>query len=709
MLCCVPLCRNTQDPDYHLDVPPGESPGGNWQDSEALPLISELTFRPSDTPAAEVLRSPLWYAAKWGGIDDQNNDGLPQTNEWDSDGDGDPDNYFPVTDQTRMVETLGSVFDQISEVSAAATAVGVTGGSLNTGSRIYETSFRSAEWYGDLSSHAISLTGVVESDPEWQVNDALTPQIRDDEREILTYKPSTGIGVPFRWPADALAPKADEMDIQQTTLLSLNPIDNSLDALGADRLRWLRGEEVRGFRKRTKPLGDIIHSSPQLVGPPSYRYPDDWGQGEPESSAPYSTFGRANADRDRVVFVGANDGMLHAFDAGSLSDDGWSAGSGEEIFAYVPSSVYVELPELPSERYGHKYYVDATPRVGDALIDDEWRTVLLGGLGRGGQGVYALNVTDASNIDEDSAEDAVLWEFTDADDADLGYTFTSPLIARMHNGRWAAVFGNGYNNNVPDDHTSGDGQSALFIVDLEDGTLLAKLKTGEGSVATPNALAPPTAVDLDNDNVVDIIYAGDLAGNVWKFDVSAKSPSKWKLIDERLFQTQDGSGNVAPITTSLAVGRHPTGEGVLVYIATGKYLEPVDQKARTAHNRIYALWDSEPFEKANLLTELTSENLLEQSITTETSRSYDSNADGTLDAVVQVRESTREQIDWEEHTGWYLDLSHGGDHVGEQVVSAPMLRENRLIVSTQIPNGDECPPIQDGWLMLFDAHPAACP
>ncbi len=702
------------DEDFALDVPPGALPGRGWDDGEALPLYSRIEFTPSLAPAAEALRSPLWYAAKWGGFDDRNGDGLPQPREWDSDADGEPDNYFPVTDPSRMRDTLASVFERIGAAAGSATAVGVSGGTLNTGSHVYETSFRSAEWTGRLTAHEITASGEVLRTPVWDANVALEGAIARDEREILTSKPSTGRGIPFRWPALPAVPRVDELDVLQALSLSLDPIDDAPDGRGADRVAWLRGDSVEGFRERALPLGDIVHSTPQLVGAPVTRYRDDWGPDAPENAQPYSGFGRLHADRRRVVYVGANDGMLHAFDAGTRRADddpagpGWSAGTGQELFAYVPSAVFPELNELPAEDYGHAYYVDATPRIGDAFIGGEWRSVLVGGLGRGGQGIYALDVTDPDAVSEASADEAVLWEFGEIDDPDVGYTYASPLIVRLHDGRWAAMFGNGYNNSAPDARASPTGEASLFIVDLETGLLIRKLGTGAGSPGTPNALAPPTAVDLDNDDIVDLVYAGDLQGNLWKFDLSSSVPSRWEMVRERIFVAEDREGRAAPITTGVAVGRHPTGEGVLVYLSSGKYLEPSDQAVRPAENRVWALWDPEPFEYTDLHDYLRDEELLEQSILREVSRPYDSDGDGVDDTTATVRESTAHAIDWDEHSGWYVDLSHDG-HVGEQVVATPLLRENRLIVSTQIPGGDECSPVQGGWLMLFDAASGGMP
>jgi len=696
------------DVDYELDVPPGATPGSSWNDGTSLPLTSTIRFTPSTTPTAKALKSPLWYAAKWGGFDDTNEDSIPQKLEWDSNEDGEPDNYFKVTDPSKIAKTLRNTFNAISEANASASAVGVSGGSLSNGARIYEASFRSGKWYGELTSRAIDEDGVIADAADWDVNAPLTLKINADTRKILTYKPSTETGIAFRWPADSNNMTNSELDPVQVDALSRDPITDELDLQGATRMNYLRGNAVDGYREREKPMGDIINSKPQLVGPPVYFYPDDWGIGAPETDTPYSTFGKAQANRQRVVYVGANDGMLHAFNAGEYESGAWSAGNGSELFAYVPSSVYTELPELTSSAYRHKYYVNATPTIGDAIINGNWATVLVSGLGRGGQGIFALDVTSVSSVSEDAADDTVMWEFTDKDDEDLGYTFTSPMIVRMHNGKWAAVFGNGYNATEPDGATSSSGKGAIFIVDLESGVLIKKMFTNAGSTAIPNGVNAPTTVDLDGDNIVDVIYTGDLAGELTKYDVSSTNPDNWSRVGDSIMTITDEALESRSISSQLAVGSHPTGEGVIVYTGTGKYLEPSDHQNSTALNRLVAVWDKDPFADSNMDTAEYARKMVEQEIISEASVGFDTNGDGNDDTSMFVRKGSAKTIDWDTNYGWYMNLKlNTGDPEGEQIIAKPVLRDGRLIVSTHIPTGSECSPDQLGWLMILDAASGA--
>lgn len=698
------------DPDYELDVPPGELPGGNWEDGVALPLTSTIVFVPAPTPAAEVLPSPLWYAAKWGGFDDVNEDGIPQVNEWDSNLDGIPDNYFPVTDPAKMLTTMRRVFQKISETAGAASAVTSSSGSLRTGNKVYRSMFVSGKWTGDVESYTIDATGTVADTPDWSAREALREQVASNDREILTYNPESNRGVPFRWPANPAATAQGDISAWQVQALSLNPVSGQMDGRGEDRISFLRGESIDNFRLREDVLGDIIHSSPVLVGPPAYYYPDEWGDGAAENSKPYSDFARQHRHRQRVVYVGANDGMLHALDAGKWSGNEYTDGDGSELFAYVPSPVYPNLPELTSQSYSHKHYVDATPRAADVFINGEWRTVLIGGLRGGGQGIYALDITKPGDIKESTATAHVLWEFTDEQDKSVGFTYSSPVIARMANGKWAAIMANGYNNSKPQvGYGRGGGWSSIIIVDIASGELVRKLhpltERCRGNAVEPNGSARPTAVDIDNDNKVDTIYAGDLNGCVYAFDVSDKNPSRWKS-GELKHEAVDDTGRSAPITSPIVVGTHPTGEGVMLYFGTGKYLEPKDQYPGAAKRRLYGLWDRGKATDTANRTKISEGKMVEQKILTETTQDVDLDDDGVADQSVNVRRTSQEPIDWERHEGWYLNLEYGG-YYGEQILAAPLLRDGKLLVATHIPTGDECAPQQDGWFMVFDARNGA--
>jgi len=448
------------------------------------------------------------------------------------------------------------------------------------------------------------------------------------------------------------------------------------------------------------------------VIPPALRYPDIWGDSEPENAFPYSTFKTSNSSRQPIIYAGANDGMLHAF----------NADSGVEEFAYIPNALYENLAELADVDYGHNFYADGSPTVVDAFFtdDDAWHTVLVSGLRGGGQGVFALDVTNPDDFNtESSAATKVLWEFTDKDDVDLGYTFGQPSIVRLQNGVWAAVFSGGYNNTFDNDVDGGStndstsGDAVLYIVNIETGALIKKLSTKVGAAEDPtgnnrpNGLSTPSVVDLDGDSIVDAIYAGDLFGNLWKVDISHSSTSQWK------FSYKSGSNplpiytacaaaictgtNTQSITTQAQVVRHPLYSGYLVLFGTGRYFEVGDNSATGQLTQtVYAVWDKEE----SSLTSFDRDNLLKQEIIKEvTDFGYD------------LRISTENTISWSAQNGWYMDLinteNSNTNNYGERQVSNMIIRNGRLVFTTLVPSDDPCDFGGSGWLMEIDINTGA--
>ncbi len=575
--------------------------------------------------------------------------------------------FFSAATPESLLAGLNKTMEQISGRSnPAAATVALSSGYISSDSRVYQARFNNAQWSGQLLSYpvhadpgkanfgALDTSGDGPEGSEWDAAEKIPDYNR---RVVLSYNGSSGH--PFRW--EALS------STQQT-------------ALGSESvLNYLRGdssEELKNggtLRNRAGKLGDIINSSPLFVGPPAFRYTFD----------DYPTFRSKWQERPSMIYVGANDGMLHAFDATT----------GVERFAYVPSPLYGRLAELSKPAYTHRFFVDATPVMGDARFDGDWHTLLAGGLGKGGQGIYLLDITDpTSYASEPTAAANVLWEFTDRDDADLGYTYGRPAITRMQNGRWAVIFGNGYNNTENDGSVSSSGNAVLYIAFIDAGIDgwstgdFVKLDTGAGLSSsadgtTPNGLATPIPVDIDGDGRVDYIYAGDLQGNLWKFDVTASSPSGWKVAfgGQPLFRAEDSLGNPQPITVRPEVGRTPYGNGTMVYFGTGKFLESGDVSTTGAQS-FYAILDDDD-------KRVTSRSqLLEQTVLSETG--YDSR---------QVRITSNKRMS--SHRGWYLDLPIAG----ERQISSPVLRGRRIIFTTMRPAGSSCSSGGESWLMVLDA------
>ena len=444
-------------------------------------------------------------------------------------------------------------------------------------------------------------------------------------------------------------------------------------------------------------LGDIIGAGPVFVGPPNRLYTDNgYSQGDGQTAG----FKEDHQGRIGVVYAGANDGMLHAF----------NAQTGDELFAYVPSLVFANLADLTEPEYGaqvsHKDFVDGPIAEGDAFFDSAWHSVLVGALGHGAQGVYAIDVTDPA-VQQSSPGGLGLWEFSDRSDPDLGYVYGKPAIVRIPdpNGgsapRWVAVFGNGYNNtdtagetpaNCADDDpstpctVSTSGDAVLYVLDIADGTILKKLDTGVGRADDPtttvatekraNGLAQVTVVDADGDLVADFAYAGDLFGNLWKFDLTDLTTQP-----KRIFVAKDASGNVQPITTAVAVARHPTGVGTLVFFGTGKLLGQSDV-TDTQTQAFYGIWDyGQATDSGPNRGDLQQQTF----VGSATVR----NANNV--AVSEARVTSANTVDWSTQKGWYIDLcptdgtGHCSAQTGERVTVAPQIQADRVVFVSLIP------------------------
>jgi type IV pilus assembly protein PilY1 len=581
--------------------------------------------------------------------------------------------FLSAADPGALQDAIEAAFQDIADRTSSAASVALNSGSRNANSRVYQARFNSGDWSGQLLSFPLNTDGTVGT-PEWDTGTMLDTQNYDTGRVILTTKPSTKAGIAFRW---------SNLDTAQQTALNTNTSGVN-DGLGSARLNYLRGSRVdegkgNKFRVRLHLLGDLVNSDPFFVGAPPFS--DSLGND-------YATFRSTYANRKSLVVVGSNDGYVHVVDATT----------GKEILAYLPSMLMSKMVALTYAPYIHKYYVDGSPTVGDAYGDfshtgsSKWRTVAVGGLRAGGQGYYALDITDPTSFTESNASKLVLWEFSDADDKDLGYSFSQPSIVRMANGRWAAIFGNGYNNSVSDGTatTSTTGTASLFIVFLDGrasgtwvkGTDYIKIDTKVGSTGTPNGLAAPTPIDTNNDNTINYIVAGDLQGNVWSFDVTSTDPAQWKSLyvdgsgnPQPLYTAKDAAGNAQPITARMEVGEHPLGKGgYVVYFGTGQYMAVGDSALSNAKTQsVYGIWDKVD----GIVPSLSRSSLVQQTVVSELAVNDET-----------VRVLSNNTVDWSLTTtrGFYLDLPT----TGERQVSDPLLRGGRLIFTTLIPDSNIC-------------------
>lgn len=639
-----------------------------------------------------------------------------------------------------VASELGNALSNIaSRVSSAAT-VAQNSSILNVNSQVYQARFDSSSWKGELLAFDISLQGVLATTPSWNANCLLTggtcsfppmtaaqnPGKNPSSRVIITRSwDDANSGTAFDFPSNynSLSLTTRIQNYMQHSPYSLGTSassertanQNHVNRL-TDYIRGVRTQEEQfggseSFRNRQGLLGDIIHGNPIYVGPPSRFYKDSL------EASPYSTFKNTYQNRIGVVYSGSNDGMLHGF----------RADTGEEIIAYIPGdrNIYKNLSDYAQSNYSHAFSVDGSPQEADVFINGTWRSILASGLRSGGQTVFALDVTDPSTFSEANANNTYLWEFSDVDDNDLGYVFGQVKVAKVRfnstESKWAVIFGNGYNNSASDGHASNNGEAALFILFIErgmDGTWTAdtdyiKITAGTaGTTSTPNGLAEPYLVDVDADFIVDYIYAGDLKGNLWKFDLTSTTPTNWKSSASVLFQAQQNATGDQPITAPPVVTQHPWGlnYGVMVYFGTGKYLENNDNSGNgQVTQTFYGIWDKLDGSTVNKT------KLLGQTINSEISQNFDTNGDGVDDTTIPLRYISDNPIEWasgsNQHLGWYINLivQGAGSNNGERQITRPLIRNGNVVFTTLIPSQSPCEFGGSSWLMELDKENGGSP
>jgi type IV pilus assembly protein PilY1 len=629
-----------------------------------------------------------------------------------------------ANDQTTFQNAIQNIANDILSRTGAASSVALNTGTWTTTSSLYQAKFQvgvsNSDWYGQLLSFAINIDGTIAGTATWDGGTQINAQNYDSGRVILTIKPSSGAGIAFRWPVNPASPTTTELDATTgpiNQVAALNTVNSIVDTQGAARLDYLRGSTSNvgtGNNYRPRPeskLGDIVNSAPYYIGPPAFNYSDSF------QSAPYSTFYTTYKNRTPMVYVGANDGMLHGF----------NANTGAEKIAFVPSAVFPNLSLLTTTNYAHRWYVDGSPTVGDSFFGSAWHTMLVGGLRGGGRGVYALDITDPAAFSETpvaNLSNIVKWEFdvnkdTTANDPDadataqyaLGYTFSQPSIVKMNNGKWAAIFGSGYNNAEPGTYQNANGYAVLYIIDISNGTVMRKINTQVGSctvngVTINNGLSTPAPVDVTGDGIADYIYAGDLCGNIWNFDVTSSTPSSWVskyksgTTPKPLWTAVDAAGNVQPIMVRPEVAKMPTSlGGVLVLLGTGLYLQSSDN-ASTAQQSFYGIWDKLP--NSGTQPNISRSNLLHQTVNSTVT--LGGNDYRITSDTITGSSTIPLGIDYSAKNGWYMDFPTAPTGFGaERQITDPVLSNGKIIFATSLPSSAVCSFGGDGWLMELDA------
>lgn len=661
--------------------------------------------------------------------------------------------FFSASKPDELVNSLVSVMNAIADRESSAASVDLNSSSIAAGVGVYQARFFTDNWTGDVQGRPISdgsNSNACNSNPiasvcaaTWSASDE--NKVDDlfpggvDQRIVFTTDPNGALGSRgnrFRWA---------NLSAAQQSLIQ----NGDSAAIAQARLEFLRGsaagEQRNGGTFRTRDetrLGAVVHAAPKYVGNGfdasgsfDVIYPDDLeSTGITHKNFLCSNATDTNMDgiidscssgirnsRTPIVYVGANDGMLHAYDARLNHTNG-----GKELFNFIPNTVIENLHELSNITFTTGSYVDGDLASADVFYSGAWHTVLVGGLRTGGQAYYALDVTNPGAITSETtaaANQLVRWEFTDTNtsgladgtigangDRDLGFTFGQPEIVKVNytagggnTGRWVAIFGNGYNANFADGSASTTGNAVLYVVDIETGLLISKLDTGEGTAANPNGISGIAPILNDSDLTVDYVYAGDLYGNLWKFDISSTDVADWGVAysvsstPAPLFEATDGS-NAQPIQSTPRVSRHFQG-GNLVYFGTGKYLEDSDN-ATVSQQSFYGIWDKDICSvggaeqpcsetvpgsaKVHVNNIVARGDLRSQSVTVNGAN---------------IRESSDNQVNWSSQLGWYIDFPVGE---GERALGTPVLRGEIVIFTTLEPDDTTCEAGGGSWIYALD-------
>ena len=505
--------------------------------------------------------------------------------------------------RTAFEDILGHI---IQDTSGAQTGATTSTGFLRTAQSLFVAGYDSETGTGHLHARTVAAkTGQLNAKLLWKAR--IAPVNGASSRVVLSAHQNRG----YSWALYDALPAAHKAALGSDR-------GRQVDALGQARWRYLRGERYQEqsqkgpFRNRAALLGDIVNSNIWYTGKPSSGYQS---QDYTKFRAPHHTTDNpgGQGDRPAMVYVGANDGMLHGFAAADWSNPQRKIAGGDELLAYIPAGIAAgALRELTEPSYRHRYFVDGSPFTGDAYLrqsagaEPAWATVLIGTLGAGGKGYFALDVTDPRRFSDAQAQDLVLFDTTDqTDDPDLGYLFSPPVvddtvasksrqIVRLNNGRWAVLLGNGYNstNEAP----------VLYIHYLDGALERAKLSPCTQPIAShvcgfksSNGLSAPQAVDLNGDGNIDVVYAGDLQGHLWKFDLGSNDDKQWTVAfnNAPFFVARGDKQQVQAITAAPYWRPHPGGGG-MVTVGTGRNLTVEDTSSVTTET-LYALHDDSQF------------------------------------------------------------------------------------------------------------------
>ena len=643
-------------------------------------------------------------------------DGVVNNNVWQKPTDpGEASTYYLQSSARGVLSAFDEIFSRATTSARSIAGSAVQSKNLREqfGNAIYQGTFDTADWSGDLLSIPVSVNAAnavtISPTNNWtaatKLGQMATPAT---SRTIVVGRPGGNANPTarnFLW---------NSIDSDLQTQLDKAAPTATADGLGSERLLYLRGKralEGTIFRLRNKLLGDIINSGVVFSGKPTMNISS-------AGSSSYSSFASTvnalnnGAGRTPAVFVGANDGMLHAFEATT-----GQTSSGQELFGFIPSWMGPKLSALTRSDYinNHQAYVDGPPEVADALVGqspDVWKTVLVSGTGAGGRGVFALDVTDPSAFDASK----VMWEFTQADDVDMGFVIGRPKIVKIRTSptasapvyRWFAAVPSGVNNYKDDGagRFSTTGEPVLFLLALDKAPGVAWTTTGAGAnyykIVLPvniTAIASGLAnfsTSLGKVGEAAQMYMGDLHGNMWKldFELAVNGTADWALnklspfvksgVPYPLYIARDGTPahDRQPITMAPSLIRGETNKSTYVAFGTGKYLELADKSTGNKQS-VYAVFDhdddpspDQPITNTATQSTINGRDRLKAGTTNITNGTV-TVGDFTWGRPLMTADLTTTSL----RSGWYFDFPYAGER---QVSNAKSVGDY-LVFSSLIP------------------------
>ena len=642
---------------------------------------------------------------------------------------------------------------------------------VQNGTQEYFSYYDPSNWTGDITAYNLTTTSAggltIASAANWDASCVLTGVANNSTcastgqpgpttpesptgRVMLTWNGTSGI--PFEW-SSLTATEQGELDA------------NDSITVGQDRLDYLRGDRTNEytpsgsglFRDRDGVLGDIMDSSPAWVGPPSkmvysaYEVPSTWkdklypSASMPENSGQtFQQYANAEATRLNVVYVGANDGFLHGFAAGSFDSTGTTFNSanntGSEVLAYMPQAVLADIHngsnanlDYSNAQYGHNFYTDASPGVGDLYYNGGWHTWLVSGLGAGGADIFALDVTHPSQFSQTNAANLVMGDWTSQTlscqyvsscGKNLGDTYGTPVIRLLHNGDWGIIFGNGLGS------ASGDAGIYLITVNPTTGAL-STYYLSTGQTGTNDGIAYVEPVDMDGDHVVDYVYAGDVNGNVWRFNLTSNDATQWHAGAAPIFKTPNGQPITSAITPAFVTNPATNKTQLILYFGTGKKNPLTNSSAttfQTGTQSFYGVWDWN-------MSAWDAHNLTQFASLSSSTMMSDANSGSTALSLANLQQQTvsidsttgdrtiqsTSTICWagtqactagNSQFGWYINLPGSNSAYNqttyEQVVYNPEIVGTAVVFNSTLPGIDSplaCNTGADtGWTYALDAR-----